>query len=78
MQPKVFTVADVCQATRQCDSLVRDAIRSGDLKTFVVGRRHLIRPESVSAWLDHLEAASERGHPIAYRARAPRNDESQS
>lgn len=50
-------------------AVVYDAIHAGHLKTFVVGRRRFARPEAIRAWVDFLEAQSERGTPVMYRAR---------
>lgn len=50
-------------------AVVYDAISAGHLKTFLVGRRRFARPEAIRAWVDFLEAQSEAGQPVIYRAR---------
>lgn len=51
-------------------SVLHDAIRVGDLKSFVVGRRRFIRPEALKKWVDYLEKQSDKGSPVKYRARS--------
>ena len=51
-------------------AVVYDAINAGHLKTFLVGRRRFARPEVIRAWVDYLEAQSNAGTPVTYRARS--------
>lgn len=50
-------------------AVVYDAIRAGHLKTFLVGRRRFARPDAIRAWVNYLEAQSDGGRPVTYRAR---------
>ena len=63
-------LAEIPAVAGESLAVVYDAIRAGHLKTFLVGRRRFARPEAILAWVDFLEAQSERGMPVTYRARS--------
>lgn len=50
-------------------NIIDDAVSAGHLTTFIVGRRRFARPEAVRAWIDFLQAQSDAGKPVSYRAR---------
>ena len=60
----------ICEASGGSVNVVYDAIAAGHLKTFLVGRRRFARPKDVRAWIDMLEAESNAGRPVIYRARS--------
>jgi hypothetical protein len=62
-------IADIAEATRESTHVIYDAINAGHLETFLVGRRRFARPEAVRKWIDFLEAQSNAGKPVVYRAR---------
>jgi hypothetical protein len=63
-------IAEIVAATGESTHVVYDAINAGHLQTFLVGRRRFARPEAVRNWIDFLEAQSNAGKPIVYRARS--------
>jgi hypothetical protein len=65
-----LSIAEIADATGECNQVVYAAIRAGDLKTFLVGRRRFARPADVQAWIDYLQAESDAGRPVSYAARA--------
>jgi len=65
-----MSLAQIVAATSESLPVVHDAVRAGHLKTFVVGRRRFARPAAVRAWVDYLEAQSNAGKPVTYRARS--------
>lgn len=52
-----------------------EAIKCGDLETFLIGRRRYTRDEYIQKWFDYLEAQSAKGAPVVYQ---PRNRERSS
>ena len=64
-----MSIAEIADATGECNQVVYAAIRAGDLKTFLVGRRRFARPADVTAWVDFLQAESDAGRPVSYAAR---------
>lgn len=64
-----LSLADITRATGESEPTIRSAMNAGDLPTFLVGRRRFARPAAVSAWVDFLEAESNAGRPVSYRAR---------
>jgi hypothetical protein len=69
MEALKVSLNEVVRATGESMAVVYDAIRAGHLETFLVGRRRFARPEKVRAWVDYLEAQSNAGRPVSYRAR---------
>lgn len=71
MQPFKLGLAQIAETTGESLPVIHDAIKAGDLETFLVGRRRFAKPEAVQAWVDFLEAQSRAGRPVCYRARDP-------
>lgn len=69
MEPLKISLQSVAAATGESVAVVYDAINAGHLKTFLVGRRRFARPADVRAWVDFLQAESDAGRPVVYRAR---------
>lgn len=69
MEPLKVSLEEIARATGESRALIHDAIRAGHLETFLVGRRRFARPAAVRAWVDFLEAQSNAGKPVVYRAR---------
>jgi hypothetical protein len=65
-----LSLAEICEATGESLPVVHDAIRVGHLDTFLVGRRRFARPPAVRKWVDFLQAESDAGRPVCYRARS--------
>jgi hypothetical protein len=63
-------LAEIPAIARESLAVVYDAIHAGHLNTFLVGRRRFARPEAICAWVDYLEAQSNSGRPVTYRARS--------
>ena len=63
-------LADIPLIAGESLPVVYDAIKAGHLKTFLVGRRRFARPNDICAWVDFLEARSNAGTPVTYRARS--------
>ena len=63
-------LAEIPAVTQESLAVVYDAINAGHLKTFLVGRRRFARPAAIRAWVDYLEAQSNAGNPVTYRARS--------
>lgn len=74
IEPLKLSLQQVVEATGESLPLIHDAIRKGDLDTFLVGRRRFARPEAVRKWVDYLEAQSKAGKPVSYRSREALND----
>jgi len=64
-----LSLAEVCELAGEAMPLIRMAAASGQLRTFVVGRRRFARPADVEAWIDFLQAQSDAGKPVVYQAR---------
>lgn len=69
MEPLKLGLQEIAETTRESIAVVYDAINAGHLETFVVGRRRFARPAAVRKWVDFLEAQSDAGAPVVYRAR---------
>jgi len=65
-----LSLQQISEVSGESPSVVHDAHRAGHLKTFIVGRRRFARPEAVKKWIDFLEAQSDKGKPVKYRARS--------
>ncbi len=63
-------LAEIPAVARESLAVVYDAINAGHLATFLVGRRRFARPAAIRAWVDYLEAQSNAGSPVTYRARS--------
>lgn len=70
MEKVKLGLAEISEAVGESLNVVHDAIRAGHLETFLVGRRRFARPVAVRKWVDFLEAESNAGRPVKYRARA--------
>lgn len=68
-QKIILNMAETYHVTNQKPPLVNKAVKSGDLKTFLIGRRRFARLEDVEAWVDYLERESDAGRPVKYQAR---------
>ena len=62
-----LSITEIVEATHECRAVVFDAIRAGHLRTFLVGRRRFAKPKDVQAWVDYLQAQSDKGKPVSYR-----------
>lgn len=69
IEPFMLGLQQISEATGQSLPVVHDAIKAGDLETFLVGRRRFAKPEAVQAWTDYLQKQSNAGRPVCYRAR---------
>lgn len=74
-QPLKLSLQQIVEMTGESLPVIHDAIRCGDLDTFLVGRRRFARPMAVHKWVDFLEERSKAGHPVCYRSR-PANRQS--
>lgn len=74
MEPLKIGLDEICRVTGETKPTVHDAIRAGHLKTFLVGRRRFARPADVRAWVDFLQAQSDKGAPVCYRSREALGD----
>ncbi len=70
MERLKLSLANIVECTGESLPVVHDAIRAGHLNTFLVGRRRFARPDAVRSWIDFLEAQSNAGKPVVYRARS--------
>ena len=69
VQPFKLGLSQIVESTGESLSVIHDAIKAGDLETFLVGRRRFAKPEAVQKWIDYLQAQSDAGRPVCYRAR---------
>lgn len=69
IEPLKLSLQQIAEMTGESLPLLHDAIRKGDLETFLVGRRRFARPAAVRKWIDWLEAQSNAGKPVSYRSR---------
>jgi len=74
MEKLKLSLVEVAAATGESMPLIHDAIKAGDLRTFVVGRRRFARPQAVRDWVDFLEKQSDAGKPVSYRSREALGD----
>lgn len=70
LEPLKLGIRQIVEMTGESIPTIYSAIQAGDLVTFLVGRRRFARFEAVRAWVDYLEAQSNAGRPVVYRARA--------
>jgi len=70
IEPLKLSMSEIGKMSGESVPVIYDAIRAGHLKTFLVGRRRFAKPDSVRAWIDLLEKASDAGTPVKYRVRA--------
>ncbi len=70
MDPLKIGLQAVCEVTGESMSVIYDAVKAGHLETFLVGRRRFARPDAVRKWVDFLQAQSDAGKPVSYRARS--------
>ena len=63
-----LSMAGIAEATGESLPTIYAAIRAGDLRTFLCGRRRFARPADVEKWVDFLQAESDAGRPVSYRA----------
>lgn len=64
-----YSIDDIVAVTGESRNNVYHALKNGDLKSFVVGRRRCARPADVEAWVDYLQRESDAGRPVRYQAR---------
>lgn len=69
LQPLQLSIEQVAEITGQSRSVIYDAINAGHLKSYLIGRRRYFKPAAVQKWVDYLESQSNKGNPVAYRAR---------
>lgn len=69
MEKLKLSMPEIAEVSGENPPLIHKAIKSGDLRTFLVGRRRFARPDDVRAWVDHMQAESDAGRPICYQAR---------
>lgn len=69
MEPLKLGIQEIGRLSGESIPVVYNAINAGHLQTFLVGRRRFARPAAVRAWVDFLEAQSNAGTPVVYRAR---------
>lgn len=69
MEKLKLGIAEIVATTGESTHVIYDAISAGHLETFLVGRRRFARPAAVRKWVDFLEAQSNAGTPVIYRAR---------
>lgn len=70
VEPLKLSLQQIAEVTGESIPTLYSAINAGDLASFLVGRRRFARPEAVRAWVDHLQAQSDAGKPVCYRARS--------
>jgi excisionase family DNA binding protein len=66
-----LSVQDICEVTGESRSNIMLAIKRGHLRVFRVGKRWHAKPEAVQAFVNWLEAQSDKGKPVSYQARSP-------
>ena len=55
-QHELLTVDETIRFLRLGRTRVNEIVRSGDLVSYKVGRRRLVRRSDISAWLEHHKA----------------------
>ena len=56
MTPLLISISDACKALGIGRSKVYELVGEGSLETVTIGRRRLVRTESIKAFADKLEA----------------------
>ncbi len=69
MEALKIPLADCPRIAGESTAVIYDAIKAGHLTSFLVGRRRFVRPQALRDWVDFLEAESNAGRPVTYRAR---------
>jgi len=60
MMDKLLTIKDFCDAARITDRTYRNMRDRGDVPPcFKIGRRILMRPDAVAAWIEERETTAE-------------------
>ena len=70
-----LSIAEVSALTGECVVNIQAAIKRGDLKSFLIGRRRAIRPVDVERWLAFLQEQSDKGRPVSYQPHDRRTQE---
>lgn len=66
---ELLSINDIASISKQGRPTIYAAINLGHLRTMLIGRRRFAKASDVRAWIDRMQTASDKGHPIAYRAR---------
>ena len=74
VEPLKIPLAEIPRIAGESLAVVYDAINLGHLETMLVGRRRFARPDAIRKWVDFLEAESNAGRPVMYRARVQKPD----
>jgi excisionase family DNA binding protein len=61
MEPLAFTIAEACAVARTGKTALYEAIRSGALRAVKRGRRTLVLPQDLRAWIERLPAIEAKG-----------------
>ncbi len=66
MRSKIaLSIQEACEAVGVQKDTIYRAINLGELKSTKIGRRRLIRPESLNAWIAEKERQTQREHGYA-------------
>jgi excisionase family DNA binding protein len=69
-----LTIPESCKSAKVKKDTLYGAINSGELKSFKIGRRRLIRPESLAAWIIERERITQQEMGFAPNTRTKRSD----